>query len=61
MNNCVYIVYKGQIFHEFLTVCVCVCVPVCVLVKQGTELNKEFSTEEYQMSENHLKKNVQHP
>jgi hypothetical protein len=31
MNNCVYIVYKGQIFHEFLTVlCVCVCVCVCV-------------------------------
>jgi hypothetical protein len=24
--------------------------------KQGTELNKEFSTEEYRMSENQLKK-----
>jgi hypothetical protein len=26
----------------------------------GTELNKEFSTEEYKMAEKHLK-NVQHP
>jgi hypothetical protein len=25
--------------------------------KWGTELNKEFSTEEYQMAEKHLKKN----
>jgi hypothetical protein len=29
--------------------------------KWGTELNKEFSTEEYRMAEKHLKKNVQHP
>ena len=28
--------------------------------KWGTELNKEFSTEEYQMAEKHLKK-CQHP
>jgi hypothetical protein len=28
--------------------------------KWGTELKKEFSTEEYQMAEKHLK-NVQHP
>ena len=26
------------------------------LLKMGTELNKEFSTEEYQMTEKHLKK-----
>jgi hypothetical protein len=26
------------------------------ITKWGTELNKEFSTEEYQMAENHLKK-----
>jgi hypothetical protein len=29
--------------------------------KWGTELNKEFSAEEYRMAEKHLKKNVQHP
>jgi hypothetical protein len=29
--------------------------------KRGTELNKEFSTEEDRMVEKHLKKNVQHP
>ena len=29
--------------------------------KWGTELNKEFSTEEYRMAEKHLKRNVQHP
>jgi hypothetical protein len=28
--------------------------------KWGTELNKEFSTGEYQMAEKHIKKNVQH-
>jgi hypothetical protein len=27
----------------------------------ASELNKEFSPEEYQMAEKHLKKNVQHP
>jgi hypothetical protein len=27
----------------------------------ATEPNKEFSSEEYQMAEKHLKKNVQHP
>jgi hypothetical protein len=27
----------------------------------STELKKEFSSEEYQMAEKHLKKNVQHP
>jgi hypothetical protein len=27
----------------------------------GSELKKEFSHEEYQMAEKHLKKNVQHP
>jgi hypothetical protein len=29
--------------------------------KWGSELNKEFSPEEYRMAEKHLKKNVQHP
>jgi hypothetical protein len=29
--------------------------------KWGTDLNKEFSTEKYQMAEKHLKKNVPHP
>jgi hypothetical protein len=29
--------------------------------KWGSELNKEFSPEEYQMAEKHLKKNVQNP
>jgi hypothetical protein len=29
--------------------------------KWGSELNKEFSPEEYRVAEKHLKKNVQHP
>ena len=29
--------------------------------KWGSEQNKEFSPEEYQMAEKHPKKNVQHP
>jgi hypothetical protein len=33
---------------------------ILLLKKWGTELNKEFSTEEYRMAEKHLK-NVQHP
>ena len=28
--------------------------------KWGSEVNKEFSPEEYQMAEKHLKKNIQH-
>jgi hypothetical protein len=29
--------------------------------KWGTEVNNEFSGEEYQRAEKHLEKNVQHP
>ena len=31
------------------------------LKRWGSKLNKEFSPEEYQMAEKHLKKNAQHP
>jgi hypothetical protein len=34
--------------------------PNNTIEKWGTELNKEFSTEEYQMAEKHLKK-IQYP
>jgi hypothetical protein len=36
--------------------------PLSIKTKtKSTELNIDFSTEEYQIAEKHLKKNVQHP